>query len=193
MNIIIKGMEIEQGQEDCSLGKLIEKIEAQNGVILEIVADGRKITNYTAEEIERLKPIEQLTIIARELNTLSLETIIETEEFIPNFIAGIEGIIDKFTQGNYSEGFRRLGIAIESLQWLNTLLYTLEGRFKVLEEIGEINFTAFQDNWFKSIRELTSAFESQDLVLTSDILEYELTPSLNDYLTLIKELKSKIN
>ncbi|MCG8513907.1 MAG: hypothetical protein MI740_07190, partial [Halanaerobiales bacterium] len=142
MNIIIKGMEIEQGQEDCSLGELIEKIEAQNGVILEIVADGQKITNYTAEKIENLKPIKQLTIIARELNTLSLETIIETEEFIPNFIAGIEGIIDEFTQGDYPEGFRRLGIAIESLQWLNTLLYTLEGRFRVLEEIGEINFTA---------------------------------------------------
>lgn len=193
MDICVKGMEIEQGQEDCSLGELIDKIEAQNGVILEIVADGRKITTYTAEEIERLKPIEQLTIIVRELNTLSLETLIETEEFIPKFTDGIEGIIDKFTQGDYPEGFRRLGIAIESLQWLNTLLYTLEGRFKVLEEIAEINFAAFQDNWVKSIRELTSAFESQDLVLTSDILEYELIPSLIDYLTLIKELKSKIN
>lgn len=191
MEIIVRGIELNNDQEYSTLGDIIDAIEANNGVIIDIIADGQKITNFTAEEIEKIKPINQLEVIAKESNSLGKDTLSEIAEFIPRFMAGIEEIIDKFAQGKDSDGFKMLGQALESLQWLNTVVFNLEGKLKGMKETGETEFVVFKTNWIESIKELYSAFERQDLVLTSDILEYELIPTLNKFLKLIEKLKEE--
>ena len=191
MEIIVRGIEINNDLEYTTLGDIIDAIETHNGVIIDIIADGQKITNFTAEEIEKIQPINQLEVIAKESNTLGKDTLSQIAEFIPRFMAGIEEVIDKFAQGKDSDGFKMLGQALESLQWLNTVVFNLEGKFKGMKETGETEFIVFKTNWIESIKELYSAFEGHDLVLTSDILEYELIPTLNKFLKLIEKLKER--
>lgn len=191
MEIIVRGIELNNDQEYSTLGDIIDAIEANNGVIIDIIADGQKITNFTAEEIEKIKPINQLEVIAKESNTLEKDTLSEIAEFIPRFMAAIEEVIDKFAQGKDSDGFKMLEKALESLQWLNTVVFNLEGKFKGMKETGEMEFAVFKTTWIESIKALYSAFEGQDLVLTSDILEYELIPTLNKFLKLIEKLNEE--
>ena len=191
MNIIIRGMVLKNKQKYSTLGDVIDAIEAEKGEIIDIIADGQKITNFTAEEIEGIKPIIQLEVIAKEANTLGKDTLSEITEFIPRFTVGIEEVIDKFAQGKDSDGFKMLEQALESLQWLNTLVFSLESKFQGLKEIDEREFVVFKSNWIESIKELYSAFAGQDLVLTSDILEYELIPTLNKFLKLIEKLNEE--
>lgn len=191
MEIIVRGIELNSDQKYSTLGDIIDAIETNNGVIIDLIADGQKITNFTTEEIEKIKPINQLEVIAKESNTLGKDTLSNIAEFIPRVMDGIEEVIDKFAQGNDSDGFKMLGQALESLQWLNTVVFNLEGKFKGLKEIDETEFVVFKTNWIESIKELYSAFEGHDLVLTSDILEYELIPTLNKFLKLIEKLKEE--
>ncbi|MDI3547002.1 MAG: hypothetical protein PWR10_654 [Halanaerobiales bacterium] len=186
MRVTIYGADIELEKANYeNIGDVIDAIEVAGFVVTEVIADGENITGFTEEELEKIKPIEELKIISKNVKDLTRDTLVEAENYILQFISGVEEIINKFNQGREAESFKLLSQGLEGLEWLNTLLGSLIS-------MGEVDSTKeFINNWQGTMEELLDAMERQDIVLLNDILEYELVPVLEDYLELVKEVKEQ--
>ena len=187
MEITIHGLDIDKENNDFNtIGDVFDIIEENNSVIMKVIADEKDITNYSNNEIKALYPIDKLEVYAKNTKELINESLSTAEEYLPKLISGIDEIIDKFSKGSDWEGYKMLSESLEGFQWLNSLLMNLKS-----VDIDEKKLEKFITDWQKNLQKLQNAMENQDLILISDLLEYELLPILKNYLELIQEINDE--
>lgn len=117
---------------------------------------------------------------------LMKETLESAYEYIPRAIAG-SNVISTNIQGGREDKAMALCIdLIDGLKWLiDAIILTkpIQIEYDRLVNIDEVN------DLFSQIVE---AFENSDYVLLSDLLEYELTPTLNKWQDEIDDVLSKV-
>ncbi|TDX58904.1 hypothetical protein [Orenia marismortui] len=174
------------------VGEIIDIIEEDGFVVTKIIADEIDITYFSAEDLEKIKPIKKLDILTKEAKNLVLEGVSEARKYLPKLIDGIEDIITAFSQGNEGEANNLLSQALEGFNWLNSLLSSL-GVLDLKElDINSENLIDNINDWQTYLEELMSAMQNQDTILISDILEYEIKPILQKYLNLVVKIDDRI-
>ncbi|OEH86731.1 hypothetical protein BHU72_00185 [Desulfuribacillus stibiiarsenatis] len=104
------------------------------------------------------------------------ESIESFREYLPKLIKGSEQVLEYFQSQQDGEAFSTLVYVIEGLQWTLDLVSLisphLESKGIIIEEsrITEV------------MNDFHQALENQDLVLISDILEYEVLEILREWL-----------
>ncbi|QTL96937.1 hypothetical protein GM661_02570 [Iocasia frigidifontis] len=193
MEVIVHGIDIELPGEKVSIGvgEIFDKIQAQGSVVYQVIADGQDITNYTEEEFEDLGVIEHLEIVARGVKELTLETIKEAENFVPEFIERIEKFIVRINDGTETARFIMIEQLLETLDWLNTLLENIRSIVDEKETV-DLEQNEFFTKWKGTMVSLSEGIEKKDLVLISDVLEYELIPVLEEYQQYVRVTNEKI-
>jgi hypothetical protein len=179
-------VEIEDSTENKTVGKIIDELEEQGAVVMKAIADGQEITNFNEDQLEEIKPIEQLELVAKDMKELINEGFEEAESYLPRLISGIDEIINNFSQGNYNESYQLLEKALEGFEWLNLLFSNFEHLPEEKKE--KVDLEENLTNWKTALTELLKAVENQDTVLINDLLEYELVPILEEQLEKIKEI-----
>lgn len=186
MKVTIHGAAMDIDISGETMGELFDKIETQGYIVYQVFADGKDISNISESDFEKLGVIEHLEIVVKELKELTLETLKEVDEFIPEYIERIEKFLAKIHEGSETARFIMLQQLVDTLQWFTSLLENIDFQ----EENVEKN--KFFMKWSETIEGLLAAVESKDLVLTADVLEYELIPVLKEYQEYIRVANKKI-
>ncbi len=189
MKVEIYGIDFELETEGYTVDELIEIINNKGYVVLDIIADGRDISNISDSEIEALMPIKVLEINAKKVEEVLLETLAGMKEFIPDFIGNLDQISVDLTIGKEEEGYNKLALAMDTLDWLNQFLSYLNSPEIVIKDNLKERKALLQQ-WYETIHALDEALDNQDKVLISDIIEYELKPVLENYLKYVRDLDS---
>ena len=127
-----------------------------------------------------------------------LETVEDFERDLPQLLEEIVSINEQFNSGKDAGALETLdritGRLHDSISALFALDYKLRARGAetIAElEIGGVSFRTRADTLTGLLRDLSSAFEENDIVAVGDILEYELTgglEALRPYLAEIRQL-----
>ncbi|WP_018249190.1 hypothetical protein [Orenia marismortui] len=195
MKTTIHGIDINlDDREYKTLGDIIDEIEANDGVVLRVIADGEDLSALSELELGEINPIEKLDIEAIKIEKLIVDSLSEAEEYIPKLMLGIDDIVNEFNRGNENQAFELLEQALEGFNWLNNAINAFVSNFSKYEipnfDMKKLNNII--DAWQENLKELLTAIENQDIVLIADILEYELRPILNSYLSVIKEVNEEL-
>ncbi|WP_408955670.1 hypothetical protein [Natroniella sp. ANB-PHB2] len=189
METTVYGVEMDLNQYK-SVGEIIDAIEREGYIATQVIADQKDITRFSAQELESIKPIDHLEILAKTPREITLDSLKEAENYLPRLISGIDEIINSFSQGEKSKAYKLLNQALEGFQWLSILIDNLETISDSIYEDMDLNRVI--KNWESNLNEFLTAFENQDIILLSDILEYELLPVLEEYLEIIKDLNENL-
>lgn len=186
MKVTIYGATFDMDINGKSIGELFDMIEAQGYVVYQVFADEKDISNISESEFQKLGEIEHLEVVVKELKELTLETLKEANEFIPEYIERIERFLDRIHEGTETARFIMVEQLVDTLKWFTTLLENIDYQ----EE--DIDKDKFFTRWAETIENLLGAVEIKDFVLLADVLEYELIPVLKEYQRFIQVANKKI-
>ena len=104
-----------------------------------------------------------------------LKTMVES---IENINLYIEAIVNKLYEGDEKIACEGLAFISEELTWI----------FKGLELTNDIvNMESLNNTIIEHFNIIVESLENEDYILIADILNYEISPLLNDLINLIKE------
>jgi len=123
------------------------------------------------------KPIQNKT----DMEKLIKESSESAKQYIPKLLDGLKEVVKLFDEGRDKEAVLLFSTAIEGLDWFSVFQLALN----LMEP-----FVNTEDNtvvFNKIMKGLLNAWETQNFLLMSDILEFELIPLLDKSMeTLIK-------
>ncbi|RKL68336.1 hypothetical protein CR203_07600 [Salipaludibacillus neizhouensis] len=113
------------------------------------------------------------------------QLIIETKksllEYIPRLIQGSESIGEALQSGEQYKAMKQLPDLFEGIQWITSALKGIEkNHYSFNINTAELN---------GNLKEMEDALKNQDFVLLADLLEYEISPILEDWLNKIEAFK----
>src|SRR5690554_660261 len=126
MKVTIYGATFDMDINGKSIGELFDMIEAQGYVVYQVFADEKDISNISESEFQKLGEIEHLEIVVKELKELTLETLKEANEFIPEYIERIERFLDRIHEGTETARFIMVEQLVDTLKWFTTLLENID-------------------------------------------------------------------
>lgn len=175
MKVILDGKEIPYEK---NIARAIEdNLLEQKKVVRNITVNETEMVNASLQEVLE-EPHKEKTVVIESCTIISLvqETLKDALGYIPRLRNGLLSVRDLVLSGETSDANKLLDACLEGLEWL---LLTLEaaamtGEYTKLQEI----FISEKEKIINAFPELESAMEDDDMVLVSDILEYEILPSL---------------
>lgn len=109
------------------------------------------------------------------------ETIESLEDYLPRIIKGSKEISYNLTGGNEASAISAMPEYVEGIQWIYEALAGIQNS----GFLREINLLALQTHF----KEVVESLEIGDHVLLADILEYEITPIMETWLTEVLKVK----
>ncbi|MCK8824178.1 hypothetical protein [Fuchsiella alkaliacetigena] len=195
MKTTVYGIDAElKEQEHKKLGQMMDFIEEKGYIITRILADSEDITTYSEKEIEKIKPINHLEIVAREPKDLIFDSLKEAEKYLPRLIKGLDEIIINFNLGEELMGYELLEDALEGFQWLNSLINGFINNFDLEKlEVQDTDLDEIISKWRDSLDKLLDAFENREINLLSKQLKHNFKPILKEWLELITMFNKQLN
>ena len=169
-----------------TLSQLIQAIEQEltpERVIVSMVLDGRVLDNKSEQEqagtnVEKLECLEISTQRVDSLARSTLETVIE---FIPSLTVTVSACVECLHSGQEKSGYENLRRVIDGLQIISSawplIARSMSGvgqsATELIPQIGDFN---------NLLHRIAAAQESADTVQLCDLLEFELTAILDNWL-----------
>lgn len=117
------------------------------------------------------------------MKDIVMDTLQTCQDYIPEVIKGVSSVAFHLQSGNEAEGIRLLSKVFEALQWLTDAVGGIQKNGFLLNLNLDI-----MNQQFNSLEE---ALKVRDYVLTADILDYEISPLLEDLLkTVVEEISN---
>ncbi len=110
-----------------------------------------------------------------ETKQLMLETLHEMKAYIPKVMEAIHGIVQNFQTEKEQDGITVFGPFTEGMQWMLqalSLTVPIQQEFDIEIAIHEID---------EPLQEMLDGWENGDYILISDLLEYEIYPTLSKW------------
>ena len=187
MKLILDGQSVDaEPMRGHTLGQLIQAIEREltpERVIVSMVLDGRVLDSKTEQEeagaeVERL---ESLEISSQRVDTLAKSTLETVIEFIPSLTGTVSACVECLHAGQEKSGYENLRRVIDGLQIISSawplITRSMSGvgqsATELMPQIGDFN---------NLLHRIAAAQESADTVQLCDLLEFELTGILDNWL-----------
>jgi hypothetical protein len=165
-------------------------------VICDVRLNNQELTEEAEIENAHL-PVSQIQLLEvtaqtlPELITHSVETHIK---FIPRIKAAAIECSEEFRNQNMPLGQASLVDVLESCQWMTEALSLLKNSIKQWD-----GFMEFGPDWGEKetqystvVNELVQAYQSSDVQLLADVLEYELANSLDGWVEVFEKIQRRI-
>lgn len=191
--------------EDVSLNKKIEEYENLLGLFKASVISGneKKIKEHLFNNLTKIlkgstEILKNLFNIFKSMHFTSDELKEQIKYFQEQFIQKpkvYESISEKIQVGDEREGIEIFKKEIGFFEDWVVFLKKLEKTFHNITLrlfINEKSIFDHNKNFMDKLKELTEAFENEDLILISDIIEYEMKEFIDIYLEFLKELHKTI-
>jgi hypothetical protein len=108
------------------------------------------------------------------------ETLDTLKEYIPKLVRASESIAENLQGGDHYEAMQQLPYYFEGIEWVVSALNGIsKNRIKFEIESSSLN---------EHLIEAEEAIKNQDYILLADLLEYEFTPILEEWLRKSSEI-----
>ena len=107
------------------------------------------------------------------------------KDYLPKLINAIEEVVEYLITNNETDAFNLITDIIEGMEWTMRSIHSLQN-LNYIEDItpNEVN---------KILEEITQAFQKKDLVLLSDLFQYELIEILLAWNEKLDMINGEIN
>ena len=176
------------------LGEIITEIEnsfwKKGEVICEIHVNGMYLSESDEAKFStsKLDEIQQLEVRSNKPDDLFLESIESVIEWIPKVKSAALELSEEFRSGNKDKAVKMFPEVLDGCHWLSSALALLKSFV-----LKKVDLEEFSKSWTSAevslslvAVEILQAYEKEDYVMLSDIIEYDLTSSLDKWLELLK-------
>lgn len=161
-------------------------IAESNLSLSHLVIDGVEVyENHYQYVLDHLHTIQVIDVIVKTINDLILDALLSTESYLVRSLPEIKLLVDEFYQGPGRSSWVKFEQLLEGLQWTLNMLATI-GENKEWHHNKE-QYRSITGQLSNQIGLLQEAFENKDMTLLSDLLGYEIVPSLEGLEIKIKE------
>ncbi|NPV42744.1 MAG: hypothetical protein HPY70_01990 [Firmicutes bacterium] len=189
MQIILDGIDVSRDYIDddnanfVNLNKILKKIELNlkrfDKLFKEIKVNGMSINDFiNKSKYSEVSILEITSTTKEEIIEESIET---AKEYLPKLKAGLYEMVKLFHEGKDQEAVSLFVTAVDGLEWLNSFL---KGMRLANLETDSKKITSYP----QIMKDLLDAWERQDFLLVSDILEYELIPLIEEKIETIEKM-----
>lgn len=182
------------GQKLKDIVAQLEKMaEAQNKVVCRIRINGLLLSESDESRLASTdyKDIEELEVELESLNSLVISSIRSLTDFANALKKNSVESAERYREGHAQELNHHFAGIVGQVQCLAEALVALKPnliRTLNFNEVLAARWVAAEEHMMKTVKELILAFEGQDFVLVSDVLEYELHNSIANWLVILNEL-----
>lgn len=183
MLIKVRETEVELPNDSDSIehiSKLVnEALEDKAVYFSHFIVDGVEVFEeyqlYFEENIARIQEVEA---VMKSIEEFILGLTLSIESYIARALPEVEALADELYQGKQSIGSEKTLQFVEGMQWVFQAVGTIDQTEKKSPAWGEVLVQAVKLE--ASLQEVEEALQNEDEVLFADILQYEITPGLND-------------
>ena len=171
-----------------SLDRILKYVEdghlPPNSIIRQIHVDGFPLIPDTSPEdppqlIEHIENREKVEIFTGTLPEIAHDSIADAIAYLQRIETVIPSLAAGFQISPGPEAFERLRELYEGFYWLNLLMDKLETGFHITSEdvvVRDVPAREYHRRFISILKQLIDSQERGDLVLVSDLLEYEILP-----------------
>jgi len=152
--------------------------------IVKVVLNGENITGVSQKHLDpalQSMRIEIVTGFAKELATESLESI---SEFHASLLKEFKRSAEEFRMGSFEASSNILANCIDGLQILMKTTMSVTSLLQIAPEnisAGEMNLAETVVKIAEVLEEMIQAQTNHDGILIADLIEYEITPLVEDW------------
>lgn len=173
--------------EEC-INKISQVLELSQFVFSHLEIDGVEVyEDFQDYLIARVTDILVIKVRVRTYKQLLNETVLSLEQYLIRMIPETLELANQFYQGPVQESWSKLEQVLEGLQWVLQAIYpiyTLRGN--ELPYKNSLEYSVISTNLSEKFHELEISLSRSDLVLTGDLLKYEIVEQLSQLNTIIQ-------
>lgn len=173
---------------------LEEKIASRGGrVILGVMVDGRTLTQEERESWgeKSLEELGELELLTAEPRALAIATLRDVRKVLGLLAESLEHSADLFRAGKREEALRSMEESLTAWEWATEALQkaaAVMGFDSESLEVGDVSLEEHYGRLSAQLREVALAFESGDVTLVSDLMQWELIPELRPLGMMVESL-----
>jgi hypothetical protein len=187
MQIILDGIDVSKeyisdNMNFIDLNDILKKIEENlkrfDKLFKEIKVNGMSIDDFIDKN--QHSEVSILEIISTTQEEIIEESIETAKIYLPRLKDGLHEIVKLFYEGKDQEAVSLFVTAVDGLEWFNSFL---KGMQLANLETDSKKITSYP----QIMKDLLGAWERQDFLLVSDIIEYELIPLIEEKIGTIEK------
>ncbi len=168
--------------EDLGIKEIVSKVEEEvkksGRVVMRVEVDGKPIDEKKLGEMD-LSDAREIAFITKSVRDLVSESLNDLRIYLPKLVGGLKDIASLFRVGEFKKGLGLLPKAVEGLGWLIKVFeYTAVILGVEWNEYKEIDFDRERDELIEKMGEISAALENKDFIRLSDLLAYEIAPTV---------------
>lgn len=179
------------------LRKINEKSWKSRQVICEIRLNGKFLSEE--EEIEladmNVSEIKELIVTTQSTDELIKNSVQSYLQLIPQIKKAALDCSEDFREYNLKGGQLLFTDVLDGCRWMTDALFLLKNSMKDWDGFLELGpeWATLESQYSNVVNELVQAYESNDTLLLADVLEYELSNSLDGWAGVFAKIDSKIH
>lgn len=177
--------------ESCNnLSEVIDSLEKEywtkGRVVCEIRVNGVFLTEEDESRLgqENISAIERLEIKSRLPKELMMDAVQSYRELIPEIKNNVLDAAECYREMDVKRAQESFSSVLDACRWLTDALFLLKKNVRnwLRTDLDGEGWKTCEARYIEVIKEIMVAFEAKDYVLLSDLLEYELANSLDEWL-----------
>ena len=196
-----KSKELKERFPNCeSLSGVLKELSSlawkDKSVICEIQLNGE----FLSEEDEVKKgalpvhEIDELQVSTQTTDQLLKSSVQSYIRFIPQIKKAAIDCSEDFREQK-AEGSGRFTDVLDGCRWMTDALYLLKSNMQKWDAFLELGpeWSVMEKKYSSTVNEIVRAYESNDTQLLADVLEYELSNSLDGWVQVFEKIESRMD
>jgi hypothetical protein len=194
LKIYLNDKELDNEYRFLTLPELLESVkdDIENRILKLILVNGTEVEEkYLSEKLIDKEDIQVIKFVTQRTDELIKGTLNQIDEYLHKLKDGIEETVDLFRTGETNKANKMYQQIIEGLDWyiqvttkILSLLNTEGLKKKGNNKLNDLN---------EILGEIMEAQENEDTVLIADILEYEISRYIEEFMDFNDEINNFIS
>ncbi|WLV25344.1 hypothetical protein QR721_03710 [Aciduricibacillus chroicocephali] len=190
MLLVYKNTKRELSRDDTVFLKVFQQVNeliAERDVVLShLIVDGVDVyENHEAFINERLSEIMRIEIVTKSAASMIYETMDSIHEYLDRAIPALNELVDNSFESFDSETWDGINLLAEGMQWVLQFASFVNEQKRKPDNWNAVEKAIFQCEL--SFKQLMEGVVSEDTVLISDILLYEIAPAYEELKNSLKK------
>lgn len=169
---------------------LLVEFAAPGAIVAKIKLNGEEIKESELPNRKDLaiKDIKSIELVIQTLPEIALNNINNAMEYLEKLLPGVEKAADLFRTKSVEEANKHYSLCLDGLAWFMEVIENISIALShELEksDIGPKNIKDYRDRLLSLTKEMRESQSKKDWVMLADMLEYELTPYLEEWRSIL--------
>ncbi len=194
MKIVLNGEEKYYDFKDENLAEILNLIgeNMEKEIIDEIYVNDVEVNlKYLTDSLIEADDIKSLKINTKKVTTLINNTLQEIDNYLPVLKNGCLDAADLFRNNDFEEANQKYQLILDGIDWYTGTITHIINLLDFENEKKDFeNYIILLND---TLSEIINAYENKDNILVADILEYELTEIIENFIQKNEVIKNHIS